>query len=316
MTVMTALHPAPVVALTPDPIPGVDLPWALEYAEAAFWRAVYRAAPDAGFRTVPVGSGCAFVAPGMDVLALNKVLGLGLEEALTADSLDEVLETYRAAGVPRAMVQLPPDVADAEHDLLATRGFRYHNRWMKLYRRLDGPLPAAETALTVEPLGVAHAGHFGRLVAPAFDWPRALEPALAATVGRRGWSHYLACDGPRAVASAALHVHEGVGYLGPAVTLPGWRGRGAQSALIARRLRDAASAGCRLAVVDTAEPTAERPSASYRNLRRLGFAAWRLAADPAGGAWVIDRVGRRLARTEGHLWPDLPFAQFHPEVFP
>ncbi|HEU4451613.1 MAG TPA: phage tail protein [Longimicrobium sp.] len=50
-------------------------------------------------------------------------------------------------------------------------------------------------------------------------------------------------------------------------------------------------------------------------LRRLGFAAWRLAADPAGGAWVIDRENRRLARTDGQLWPDLPFQQFDPGTF-
>ncbi len=62
------------------------------------------------------------------------------------------------------------------------------------------------------------------------------------------------------------------GYLGPAVTLESHRGRGAQSALIARRLREAAALGVDLVTVETAAETDERPVVqSYRNLRRLGF---------------------------------------------
>ena len=50
-------------------------------------------------------------------------------------------------------------------------------------------------------------------------------------------------------------------------------------------------------------------------VRATGFQAWRLAPDPAGGAWALDRVTRRLARTVGQLWPDLPFQARDPEVF-
>jgi phage tail-like protein len=49
-------------------------------------------------------------------------------------------------------------------------------------------------------------------------------------------------------------------------------------------------------------------------VRLLGFDAWRLAADPAGGAWVLDRAGR-LARTDGQLWPDRPFESYDPGTF-
>jgi phage tail-like protein len=50
-------------------------------------------------------------------------------------------------------------------------------------------------------------------------------------------------------------------------------------------------------------------------VRRTGFEAWRLACDPAGGAWVLDREHRRLARTEGQLWPDRPFHDYAPDTF-
>ena len=50
-------------------------------------------------------------------------------------------------------------------------------------------------------------------------------------------------------------------------------------------------------------------------VRRTGFEAWRLACDPAGGAWVLDRANCRLARTEGQLWPDRPFHDYAPDTF-
>jgi GNAT superfamily N-acetyltransferase len=77
------------------------------------------------------------------------------------------------------------------------------------------------------------------------------------------------------VAAAAMSVHDDVAVLGGASTLPAYRGRGAQSRLLAHRLWLAADAGCTLAVA-----TARADSVSAANLRRAGFdirrrVAWR-----------------------------------------
>ena len=45
------------------------------------------------------------------------------------------------------------------------------------------------------------------------------------------------------------------------------------------------------------------------------FQPWRLAADPDGGAWVLDRGRRRLARLAGRVLPDRPFAAYAPSTF-
>jgi GNAT superfamily N-acetyltransferase len=93
-------------------------------------------------------------------------------------------------------------------------------------------------------------------------------PWVAGLVGQPGWRHYLAFDGKRAVATAAMYVDGNVAWIDFASTLPECRGRGAQSALIARRVADCAESGVATMVVETAET-----SPSRRNLERLGFAA-------------------------------------------
>jgi phage tail-like protein len=47
-----------------------------------------------------------------------------------------------------------------------------------------------------------------------------------------------------------------------------------------------------------------------RRLTAPGFTAWRLAADPAGGVWALDRADRRLARISGLPLPERPFADY------
>jgi GNAT superfamily N-acetyltransferase len=63
-----------------------------------------------------------------------------------------------------------------------------------------------------------------------------------------------------------LFVSRGVGYLGPAATLPAFRGRGVQSALIADRLARAAAGGCELVAAHASFGTS-----SHHNLERAGL---------------------------------------------
>jgi GNAT superfamily N-acetyltransferase len=80
-----------------------------------------------------------------------------------------------------------------------------------------------------------------------------------------------AWDGETAVAGAALYVLGDAGWLGAASTLPSARGRGAQGALMARRIEDGRAFGCRWFVTETGEETAAHPNPSLRNMMRAGF---------------------------------------------
>jgi phage tail-like protein len=45
-----------------------------------------------------------------------------------------------------------------------------------------------------------------------------------------------------------------------------------------------------------------------------GFVAWRIAADPAGGVWVLDKDNRQLGRVSGQPLPRRPFSPYEPDV--
>jgi len=54
-------------------------------------------------------------------------------------------------------------------------------------------------------------------------------------------------------------------------TLPAFRRRGGQGAIMARRIRDAVQLGCRWVITETGEDLPDRPNPSYHNMLRAGF---------------------------------------------
>jgi GNAT superfamily N-acetyltransferase len=248
----------------------------LEQQEAAYWSEYYTNAPaevvrQFGLRSKQVGSATAGVAAQVDILTFNRVIGLGLEQTATENQLEEIIALYKDAGARRFFVQLSPH-AEPEWlpEMLRAKGFGFFNNWAKLYRDIH-PLPNADTDLSIRQIDAGDADSFAQIIVAAFDWPQALKPLVALAVGRRDWKHYMAYAGDNAVACGALFVRGECATLAFAATLPEHRGQGAQSALIARRFRDAAEAGCRWMLTETAEETPQRPAASFRNMRRHGF---------------------------------------------
>ena len=77
----------------------------------------------------------------------------------------------------------------------------------------------------------------------------------------------MAFDGARPVAIAALCIFEDIGYLMAAATVESHRKRGAQQALIAKRVERAEQLGCSSLVSETLYMLEH----SYRNLQRAGF---------------------------------------------
>ncbi len=240
----------------------------LELTEAAAWADV--GAGGHGFHVRRFGAAVAMVTPEIDVLAYNRVIGLGLDGPVDDALIERVERHYADSGARRFFLQLSPPVErDLAHRLEA-RGFVRHNHWMKLSREV-GPPPAVDSEFRVERIGREHTQTFARLFVGNFDWPASTAAGVAEPVGRPGWYHYLAWADERPVATAAMFVDGENAWIDFASTRPEARGRGAQSALVTRRIADCGDLGVRLMIVETSEPTDDDPAPSYRNMRRLGF---------------------------------------------
>jgi GNAT superfamily N-acetyltransferase len=244
----------------------------VEFGEADAYGDLFQHAPSGLGLSVMRSSGAVLlIAPSLPIILFNRVIGLGLREPMTEAALDEILTRYRAAGSATFAVQLSPLAAPSDLPAwLHARGLSMRDNWAKVYRAAT-PDVVIRTDLRIERIGLAHAAAFAEVSCTAFDVPAVMQPWLAEGIGQPGWAHYLAYDGEMPVAGGALFVKGDVGWLGIAGTLPAHRRHGAQGALMARRIRDAAELGCRWVVTETGEDTPEHPNPSHHNMLRAGF---------------------------------------------
>jgi ribosomal protein S18 acetylase RimI-like enzyme len=246
-----------------------------EQVELAAWAEVWAAAPPElarrhGIETITIASAlCTSVGEQASTM-LNRVVGLGLDEPATDDDLSAI-EAFFARQAQPFYVSLnakaqPPDLPAR----LARRGFTDGYAWMKFTRWAEPP-PPTETALRVEQIDSERGPDFGDVVAAGYE----LEPFAAdwlAELPTTSWRCYVVYDGDEPAGAAALYVHDDTGYLCFAATKQEHRRKGAQSALLAARIADAAAAGCTTLVTETGERIPLQPSNSYRNILRFGFA--------------------------------------------
>lgn len=247
----------------------------LERAEIAAFRDVYLAVPVAlargqGFAVVEAGGAVCGVARALSgVRELNRVMGLGVSRPATEADLEEIESVYADTAF---VVALAPAARPAElGELLAARGYAEDYAWMKFSREPAGDLAAA-SKLRLERVGPDRADDFGLVAVAGYGMPPFMAAVIRELPGREGWSCWVAYDGERPVATGALRIAGDSAWLGFAATLPDARGRGAQSALLAARVREAAEAGCTTVTTETGVQEPGRPRTSYGNILRAGFA--------------------------------------------
>ncbi len=285
----------PESVMSPEPLPsGADLERLLEMVEIAQYEDFFRALPSdlgerLGIALHRQGTVLRLTASGYDHPMFNRVMGVGLDpetsEEGPEDTLARAAAHYEAAGVRRWMLQLLPHVepdgfagAARRHGALRLRGWAKHlgPAEVEIHSRSELQVvrlgSEAGVGTRSEPW---LADAWAEVGVQNFGFPVPFVRWLRGLYGRRRWHLYLALDGETPVATGALFLSESevgrIGQLTFAGTLPGYRGRGAQSALIARRVEDARAAGARWIVSETDEERPDRPNPSTRNLIRLGF---------------------------------------------
>lgn len=238
----------------------------LERAERDALVDLYRAAPpDADVRAERAGGATVLLAPGLPAF-FNRAFAFGVDEPVPEDGVDEVVARLRQS--KQHYVQPPPG-AERIAERLSRRGLSSNWAWAKVIRGTGSP-PDIPTALDIRELHPSEGDRFGAVVTTAFGLPTSMASWTASVVGRPGWHAYGAFDHDALVAAGALYVEGHVGWLGLAGTLSFHRRRGAQGALMVRRIADAIELGCTTLATETGILPG-RPNPSLDNMLRCGF---------------------------------------------
>lgn len=227
----------------------------------------------------------------------NKLIGLGLEGPLTPEDEAALAAIEREFAARRTPLQAEVStLADSSVvRLLSSRGYTLVGFENVLGLQLDQalaqslapsvtqpspearPLVGQTTALTGEAdfgawLETVLSGFAHPDVVPGGEphesFPRdALEQAMSELVQATGFTRYLTQIDGATAGGAGLRICEGVAQLCGSATLPAYRRRGVQNALLRHRLMDARRSGCDVAVITT-----QPGSKSQQNAQRHGFA--------------------------------------------
>ena len=210
---------------------------------------------------------------------MNKVIGLGFDRPLDLNALREIENRWRERDEP-VRIELSTLTDPAIAGELSDRGYRLRGFENVLARRLDDlPGPAAFRDIAIDLVGKDDVSAWFDVAVDSFAnmdgtgsvaddtlSREELARSLADLLGGMAYSRYLARIDGQPVGEAALHVDDRLALLAGSGTLPAYRGRGVQKALVQRRLHDARDAGCDFAVVVTAPG-----SRSQDNVMRRGF---------------------------------------------
>jgi GNAT superfamily N-acetyltransferase len=233
-------------------------------------------APAGSEKPSPGGKAKMRIAGGIAVFAgvnspVTQAEGLGLNGPVTEGEFAQLEEFFRSRG-SAVVIEVCP-LADASFvEALGKRGFRIVEFTNVLVRELEPgeKFPEHAPGVTARPGKAEEARLFAEIVARGFADHFPLSEELVGTVesflsgeGRFPFIAFL--DGVPA-AGGTLTMRDGLAALLGASTMPEFRNRGVQTALISSRLTAARDAGCRLAMSIT-QPS----SGSQRNLERQGF---------------------------------------------
>ena len=254
----------------------------IDRAEASLCADFARALRDSSRVLVePIAGGFAvYAGPGAP---MNKVVALGLDEPLHDEAIARVEALWRSRreAVRVELAELArPDVGT----ILTGRGYRLIGFEDVMGLGLIGTDPLGGEPAAVRGLSIERPAHDdvadwvevtvngwmeldGTGTGPEESFSReALEDMMLDFVRPAAVQRYLARLDGVPVAAASVRLYDGLAQLCGATTLPAFRRRGIQTALLSARLSDARAAGCDLAVVTTAPG-----SKSQANARRQGF---------------------------------------------
>jgi GNAT superfamily N-acetyltransferase len=211
-----------------------------------------------------------------EATCLNQIQGAAEPGAIEGGHLGDAVEWMRSREVDYRVPVADdrPGAAEAEA-WLGSRGLERGASWFKMVRDGSPPELFEDPAVTIYELGQEEGDGEGlsSIAAEALELPITAGTLFFSVPECPDWRCYTAAvDAEEGVVSTGFMLIDGeVAQLGVGTTLEHARGRGCNTALIRRRLLDAAAAGCHTVFAELGERDPSDLAAAHRNLRRAGF---------------------------------------------
>ncbi len=219
-----------------------------------------------------LGGACALVSPQTSgTLNMNRVIGLGVLEPVTAELLSEIEALYGQHGLAFGVEVSALGRNEVLDQWLSRRRLRRTVGTAMRWQQVRHNEPAGGGVVVTRAKNSWECEDIARLCQHVFRVPQVMAQALVDVHRDPRWRYWMVRQDSHLLACAMSFVDDGLAWLGWDATSPQARGQGLQSALIAARLKDAAEAGCSHATAETAADTVARADPSGRNYEKLGF---------------------------------------------
>ena len=205
--------------------------------------------------------------------SVTQAFGLGLNGPVTEADMAAMEEFYREHG-SAVNIETCPLADPSLLKLLNERGYRpieYSNVFTRELTDADSRAwPDPSSKVRVRAPAEDEAEKYAQVVAKSFFENADVSPEFlkifVSTYYAAGTFFFIADVDGVAAGGGMMSIHQGVSSLGGTGTLPEFRSRGVQKALLLARLAVAVENGCDLAMVAT-----QPGSGSQRNVERQGF---------------------------------------------
>ncbi len=200
---------------------------------------------------------------------LSQALAIGMSGPVSEQEFARLESFFIARGTP-PVISLCPFADPSVLECLSRRRYRITHFEHTLVRGLADTPTALRGPKVREISPRDEARRWTSTVMTSFADSNPVPPEIAAmfevfTAARDARCYLAEVDG-EAAAGASASFFDGIAIFYCDGTLPAYRGQGAQSALIERRVRDARVAGCEIAMASTVPG-----GTSQRNYERAGF---------------------------------------------
>lgn len=215
------------------------------------------------------GNAIAFSVKNIPGPSFNTVKGLKGEDE---NQINKIIDFYKQKGIPVRFELTPAHTSPELLACLNDAGYYHNDFHSTLYAPLTPEIDTSydATSITIRKLKRNEFDTFAEIYTKGFQMPAFLKSGVALNneilYNVKNWSFYLASFENEPAGIAVLFIKDRIANLAAAATLPSFRNKGIQSALIKHRINDANLQKCDLIVGQ-----AKFGSTSQNNMERAGL---------------------------------------------